>query len=256
MITSKTIVFTHGLFVNPESWQQWKRYFESKGYTCHTPANPYHEGKPADLRSNINPGLGKVGFEDTVMNVVRHIDTLPEKPIVIGHSLGGLTVMKLVELNKAVAGISIDGAAPKNIFPPFQTVKVMFPVINFLKGNSVFNTNKRWFHKAFASTLTREESDKVFDRIAVPESRNIPRHTLYKSFADINLRDAHNPLLFIGGEKDNIIPASLTKKIATAYKDKNSISDYRIFEGRSHYICGQDGWQEVAGYILNWLNKI
>src|SRR5271156_1091506 len=61
--TSKTIVFVHGLFVNPESWAKWKKYYESKGYTCYIPANPYHEGNPADLRANINPNLSKVGFE-------------------------------------------------------------------------------------------------------------------------------------------------------------------------------------------------
>lgn len=256
MAKSKTIVFTHGLFVNPKSWNNWKDYFESKGYACYTPANPYHEGNPEDLRKNINPNLSKVGFEEVVINVVKFIDTLPEKPIVIGHSLGGLTIMKLVELNKAIAGISIDGAAPKNIIPPFQTVKTMFPVINFLKGNSVFQTNKKWFHNAFGNTLTRAESDKVFDEIAVPESRNIPRQTLYKSFAKVDFKKPHNPLLFIGGEKDHIIPPSLTKKIATAYKDKNSISDHKIFAGRSHYICGQDGWEKVADYVANWIAKL
>ncbi len=256
MSKSKTIVFTHGLFVNPTSWNNWKTYFENKGYTCYAPANPYHEGNPKDLRKNFSKNLADVGFEEVVTNVAKLIDTLPEKPIVIGHSLGGLTVMKLVELNKAVAGISIDGAAPKNIIPPFQTVKTMFPVINFFKGNSVFETNKKWFHNAFCNLLTQEESDKVFDEIAVPESRNIPRHTLYKSFAKVNLKKPHNPLLFIGGENDNIIPPSLTKKIAKSYKDKNSISDYKIFTKKSHYICGQDGWQEVADYVLNWLDKI
>ena len=65
-IESKTIVFIHGLFVNPESWGAWKAYFEAKGYKCYTPANPYHEGNPADLRKNIDPRLTKVNFEDVV----------------------------------------------------------------------------------------------------------------------------------------------------------------------------------------------
>ena len=256
MARSKTVVFTHGLFVNPVSWNNWKLYFENKGYSCYAPANPYHEGDPAYLRENISPNLGKVGFEDVVRNVAKFIETLPEKPIVIGHSLGGLTIMKLVELDKAVAGISIDGAAPKNILPPFQTVKTMFPVINFLKGNSVFDTNKRWFHYAFGNTLSRTKSDQVFDEIAVPESRNIPRETLYKSFAKVDFSKPHHPLLFIGGEKDHIIPPALTRKIANAYQDKNSIAEYKIFPGRSHYTCGQEGWHEVADYVLHWLDRI
>ena len=254
--TSKTIVFVHGLFVNPTSWAKWKTYFESKGYTCYTPANPYHEGIPADLRANINPKLSKVGFEDVVNNIVKLIDSLHEKPIVIGHSLAGLVVQKLVEMGKASAGICIDGAVPKNILPPLRTVKTMFPVIQPFSGNSPYVATKKWFHFAFCTTLTKEESDKVYDEICVPESRRIPRETLYKSFAKINLKKPHSPLLFIGGEKDNIIPARLSKKNAEAYKDKNSISDFKEFKGKCHYICGQDGWQEVADYILNWLASI
>jgi len=72
--TSKTIVFVHGLFVNPASWSKWKIYFESKGYTCYIPANPCHEGNPADLRASINPNLSKIGFEDVVNNIVKLID--------------------------------------------------------------------------------------------------------------------------------------------------------------------------------------
>ena len=103
MKKSKTIVLIHGLFVNNSSWAAWKTYFENRGYTVYTPANPGHEGFPADLRKNIHPELTKVGFEDVVNNVIKLIDTLPEKPIVIGHSLAGLVVQKLIELDKAVA---------------------------------------------------------------------------------------------------------------------------------------------------------
>ena len=89
---SRTIVFIHGLFVNPKSWTNWKSYFETKGYTCYSPANPYHEGEPKELRGNINPQLAHVNFEDVVNNCLKLIDSLTEKPIVIGHSLAGLVV--------------------------------------------------------------------------------------------------------------------------------------------------------------------
>jgi pimeloyl-ACP methyl ester carboxylesterase len=189
------------------------------------------------------------------MNIVKLIDTLPEKPIVIGHSLAGLVVQKLIEMDKAVAGVSIDGAPPKNIFAPFQTIKTVFPVVNFFRF-SAFMGSKEWYHNAFFNNMTREESDKEFEKIAVPESRTIARDTLLKSFANIDLKKSHNPILFIGGENDNIFPASFTKKIAGSYKDDNSITDFKSFANRSHYICGEKGWQEVADYVLNWLTKI
>ncbi len=253
---TKTIVFIHGLFVNNTSWKEWKTYFEAKGYTVHTPANPGHEGDPAKLRANIHPQLIQTGFEDVVNNIVKLIDTLPEKPIVVGHSLAGLAVQKLIEMDKAVAGISIDGAPPKNVFAPLATIKVVLPVVNFFKGSSPFLGSKEWYHHAFFNNFSRAESDKLYESVAVPESRKIARDTLLTSFANIDFKKPHNPLLFIGGEKDNIFPADFTKKISSRYTDKNSTVDYKRFEGRSHFICGEKGWQEVADYVLKWIEKL
>lgn len=255
MKTSKTIVLIHGLFVNNTSWTNWKTYFEKQGYTVHTPANPGHEGFPADLRTTIHPDLTKTGFEDVVNNIVKLIDTLPEKPIVIGHSLAGLVVQKLIELDKAVAGVSIDGAPPKNVFAPWQTIKMVLPVVNPFKFGAYMGT-REWYHKAFFNNYTRRESDAFYDEIAVPESRKIARDTLLKSFAKVDFKKAHNPLLFIGGENDTIFPAAFTKKIAGSYKDKNSRVDFKSFAGRSHFIAGEKGWEEVADYTLNWIKEI
>ncbi len=252
---SKTIIFIHGLFVNNTSWAEWKKYFGAKGYTVHTPANPGHEGNPADLRKNIHPDLTKTGFEDVVNNIIKLIDTLPEKPIAVGHSLAGLVVQKLIELDKAEAGISIDGAPPKNILAPFSTVKIVLPVVNPFKGGSAFIGSKEWYHRAFFNNYSRQESDALFETVAVPESRKIARDPLLKSFAKIDFKKPHNPILFIGGGNDKIFPWTFSQKIANSYTDKNSIHDYKKFEGRSHFICGEKNWEEVADYILNWLKK-
>jgi pimeloyl-ACP methyl ester carboxylesterase len=250
---TRSIVLIHGLFVNNTSWAAWKSYFEARGYTVYSPANPGHDGKPSSLRENIHPDLTKTGFKDVVENIIKLIDTLPEKPIVVGHSLAGLVVQKLIELDKAVAGISIDGAPPKNVFAPLATIKIVLPVVNPFKGNSAFLGSREWYHKAFFNNYSKVESDRLFDQIAVPESRKIARDTLLTSFASVDFRKAHNPILFIGGEKDNIFSASFTKKIAGSYQDKNSIADYKEFKGRSHFICGENGWEEVADYVLNWI---
>jgi pimeloyl-ACP methyl ester carboxylesterase len=252
-INTKTIVFIHGLFVNPKSWEDWKTFFEKEGFMCYTPANPFHEGEPPFLMKNIDPDLARVNFEDVINNLIRFIDGLPERPILIGHSLAGLAVQKLISLDKGVAGICIDGAPPVGIITTkWSFWKANFPVINFLKGNSVFVPTKSWFYYAFGNTLSRSDSDKVFDQLVVPESRNIPRGTL-KSFAKIDLGKPHNPLLFIAGEKDHIVPWSLNLKNFKAYKNPKSIKEFRLFPGRSHFICGEPGWQEVAIFILNWI---
>lgn len=250
---TKTIVLIHGLFVNNISWAAWKTYFENQGYTVYTPANPGHEGNPTELRNNIHPQLQQSSFEDVVMNIVKLIDTLPEKPIVVGHSLAGLVVMKLIEMGKAVAGVSIDGAPPKNVFAPPATLKAVLPVANPFKGYSIYMGTREWYHNHFFNNYTREESDRLYDQFAVPESRKVAWHTLLKPIAAVDFKKPHNPLLFIGGAKDTIFHADFTKQIAGRYQDKNSRVDYKRFEGRSHFIAGEKGWEEVADYVLNWI---
>lgn len=130
---TKTIVFIHGLFVNPKSWVNWKVFFENKGFTCFAPANPYHEGEPSFLMKNIDPNLARVDFEDVINNLIHFIDGLPERPILIGHSLAGLAVQKLISLDKGVVGICIDGAPPVGII----TTKWSFWKATFL--SSIFS---------------------------------------------------------------------------------------------------------------------
>ncbi|RZJ49762.1 MAG: alpha/beta hydrolase [Chryseobacterium sp.] len=253
---TKTIVLIHGLFVNNTSWKNWKTYFEAQGYNVQTPSNPGHGGNPIDLKKNIPSELKNVGFDDTVESLVKFIETLPEKPIVIGHSFGGLMVQKLIDMGKAVAGVSIDGAPPKNVMAPISTVKIVWPVVNFFKGNSAFVGTKEWYHNAFFNNYSKAESDKLYESIAVPESRKLTRDPLFKSSAKIDLKKPHEPLLFIAGSNDHIFPPEFSRNIANAYKDEKSIVDFKVFEGRSHFIAGEKGWEEVAEYILNWLGKL
>ena len=252
-INSKTIVFVHGLFVTAESWNPWVKFFEEKGYTCYTPSNPHHDFTVQEMWTKTPEQLGTVTFQDVVNNVAKLIDTLPEKPIIIGHSLGGLAVQKLIEMGKAAAGICIDGAAPAGILPLYWSfLKANLPVLNPFKGDSVFKPTKDWWFYAFGNNLTRTESDKAFDDFAVPESRNIPRSTT-KSYAKIDFKKPHVPLLFIGGEKDHIIPYKLNEKNFKAYKDENSIKTFKVFSNRGHFICGDKNWKEVATYVHNWI---
>lgn len=253
-IQSKTIVFIHGLFLNNTSWKEWQAYFEEKGYTTHALSNPGHDGNPAELRNNAPQNLGKVTFSDVVQSYEGFIQTLPEKPILIGHSMGALVAQKLVEMNLAEAAVAISSAPPQGVI----TLKLSFAksnlgLLNPFKGNSVYYPTKKWFHYAFTNTLSREESDRIFEELVVPESRNIPRETLGNA-GRIDFKKPHVPLLFISGEKDHIIPASLNKTNFRKYKHGESIREHKIFKGRDHFIAGEEGWEEVADYVYDWIN--
>jgi pimeloyl-ACP methyl ester carboxylesterase len=253
---SKSIVFIHGLFMNPFSWTNWIKFYEEKGYTCYAPPYPFHEGSPVALRNIINSDLGKVTFGQVIQSLSAFIDSLPEKPILIGHSMGGLAVQKLIEMNKGDIGICIDPAAPKGIFSfKWSFLKANLSTINPLKGNSVCFPDVKWFHYAFCNTMTIDQAEKEYNKYVVPESRNIARSSA-KDDGKIDFRKPHNPLLIIAGEKDNIIPSSLIKKNFEAYEDKNSKTDFKEFAGRTHYICGQPEWEEVASYIDMWISSL
>ncbi len=253
--SGKTIVFIHGLFMNPISWEPWIQFYEAKGYKCNAPAYDYHEGNPASLRNTINPELGKLTFGQVIESIATFVNALPEKPILIGHSMGGLAVQKLLGMNLGVAGIAIDPAPPKGIFSLKRSfLKANLPTINPLKGNSICLPTVEWFHYAFCNTMTLEQTKIEYDKYVVPESRNIPRSSTKKD-GKIDFNKPHAPLLIIAGEKDNIIPSSLNKKNYEAYKDKNSVTDFKEFAGRTHYICGQPNWEEVAIFISNWIKS-
>ncbi len=253
LIKSKTVVFIHGLFLNNKSWAEWETFFKEKGYTTYAPAYPNHEGTPSELRKNAPDSLGYVTFTDVVNKMEAFIKTLREKPIIVGHSMGGLVAQKLIEKDLAEAAVIISSAPPKGIITfKFSFAKSNLGLLNPFKGNSIHYPTKKWFHYAFTNTLSREESDSIFGRYVVPESRNIPRETLKKA-GKIHFKKPHAPMLFISGKEDHIIPASLNKKNFKRYKDEKSVREYKTFEGRDHFITGEDGWEEVANYVYNWI---
>lgn len=256
MDNSKTIVFVHGLHENAESWTSWKLFFEQLGYVCHVPNYPYHEGTPHQLRQAPNPLLANIKLNDVVETYVNFIDKLGIiKPIIIGHSMGGLIVQKLIQANKGSVGICITSASPKGIFSfKWSFLKSNIGTVNPFKGNSLYCGTKEWFHYAICNTLTKEQSDKIYEKAVVPESRNIPRSSRF-SDGYIDFKKPHNPLLFISAEKDHIIPISLNIKNYKAYTDKSSITDFKEFKGRSHSICVQEGWEEVTHFVQIWLEK-
>ncbi|WP_158795559.1 alpha/beta hydrolase [Pedobacter sp. L105] len=248
-----TIVFIHGMFQNPKSWEKWMDFFVAKGYNCLAPAWPLHEGDPAFLRENPSEELGKLSLEEVVAKIETLVYSLPEKPIVIGHSVGGLIVQRLANLDMIKAGIAISSVAPNGMIDfswPF--IKNAATIANPIKGNDPIYMDLETFQGSFANTLSDEEAPAAFAETAVHDSRNIFRDCMGE-FGKLDIDIPHPPLLFVAGEKDQICPADLVEKNAKAYTDGNSTVAYEVFPERSHYICNEPGWEEVASSIEGWL---
>lgn len=251
----KTIIFVHGMFQNPKSWTGWVNFFESKGYQCIVPAWPYHDGEPTDLRNHIPEKLGDLELDDIITPIETEILKLDEKPIVIGHSVGGLIAQLLLARGVVSSAVAICSVAPnKMITFDWSFFKNAATIANPLKGNDPIPMDLETFKGAFANTLTDQQAQVEFEKTATPDSRNVFRTCMTDS-ADIDVELPHAPLLLISASEDMICPASLIEKEHDAYTDESSITDLKEFEGRSHYICNEPGWEEVATYTENWIAK-
>ena len=248
------LIFVHGMFQNGKSWDKWAEFFSQKGYNCIVPSWPLHEGEPSELRSDIPYGLGELTF-DRVLNHIQAIASSYDNPILIGHSVGGLVAQVLLDRGVISAGIAIAPVAPNRMIDfDWSFMKNAATITNPLKGDEPVLMDADMFHEAFANTLSKDQAEIAFEMSATHDSRNVLRGCMTDS-GKIDLDEPHGPLLIIGAEKDEIIPCSLTEKNAKAYKDDGSVTDFREFKNRSHYICGEPGWEEVAEYVLSWIEQ-
>jgi pimeloyl-ACP methyl ester carboxylesterase len=253
---SRTIVFIHGMFMTPLCWEQWVPYFQANGYICIAPAWPGRNEPVAVLRKNHpDPQLGKLTLTDVVEHLASVVKNLDEKPILIGHSMGGLVVQILLQRDLAVAGVAIDSAPPAGVFTTqWSFLKANWPMINpLISSHEPRLMSFEDFQYAFVNTFPLEEQKAAYEKYVVPESRGVPRESL-GGLARIDFTKPHAPLLLTAGSDDHIIPAALNKNNYKKYQQSSSVTDFKEFMGRTHFLIGQTGWEEIADYITDWLN--
>ncbi|MGM9510514.1 alpha/beta hydrolase [Larkinella sp. GY13] len=255
---TKTILFVTGAFVTNSGWDEWKAYFESKGYQTLAPAWPYKNGTAAELR-NRQPNdtdLAALTLGELVDHYAAIAKSLPEKPIIIGHSLGGLITQILVSRDLAAAAVAIHSVPPQGVFPyEFSFLKAGWKALGLFTSlkKTYLMSFKDWQY-AFVNNMPLAEQQKAYDENTIPESKTVARGGL-TSAAKVDFAKPHVPLLLTSGEIDNIIPAHLNYRNFKAYKPNGSVLDYKEFPGRNHYVLGQPTWKEDADYILDWLTK-
>lgn len=255
---SKTILLIHGLWVTPRSWEHFKSRYEARGYNVLAPAWPGITGEVEDMRRDPS-SFNNIGIKEVLEHYIRIIEALPEKPIIIGHSYGGLITQLLIDRGYGTAGVAIDSVPAKGIvLLPFSTIEALTPALSnpFNFGGTYLFPFSRWW-RVFANSLDKKEAHAAYDRYAIAApGRAIFQAALSNvtpgSLAAIDFKNAtRSPLLFIGGEKDVIMPASLNRKNFRKYTGR-AVTEYKEFPGRSHFIIGEKGWEEVADHALEW----
>jgi pimeloyl-ACP methyl ester carboxylesterase len=254
-----TIVLIHGLWMTALSWEDWVEHYTAKGYRVIARSWPGMEGDIEAIRADPS-AIAKLGVTDVVDHYEAIIRELDKPPIIMGHSFGGLMTQILLDRGLGAAGVAIDSAPVKGILVlPFSTIRVAFPALSNPANNQrAVALTRDQFHYAFANTLSEEESNKIYERYAVPG----PDHMIFQaSFANFNphaattvnfANDARAPLLLVAGGKDHIAPASVTKANYKLYSKSRAVTEYKEYPDRPHFTIGQAGWEAVADYALDW----
>jgi pimeloyl-ACP methyl ester carboxylesterase len=261
MTTPKTpVVFIHGLWLHATSWQPWIGLFGEAGYEATAPGWPGVPDTVAEAREHPERQAGK-GIADAVEHYARIVGAAGTKPILIGHSFGGLVAQSLLGQDLAAAAVAIDPAPIKGVLvlPPAQ-LRAAFPVLgNPANRKRSVSLTEAQFRYAFGNALSEAESVQLYEAWTIPA----PGRPLFEaafanltphSPAKVNTRNsARGPLLLISGQKDHTVPDSVTHATFSQYRHSTAVTDLRRLAGRGHSLTIDSGWREVADTALNWL---
>ena len=251
------VVFVHGLWLLPSSWQRWAEAFEEAGYIALMPDWPDDPATVAE--ANANPGVmaGK-----TVGQVADHfcavIAQLERKPAVIGHSFGGLLAQILAGRGQSAVTVAIDPAPFRGVLPlPFSALKAAWPVLgNPSNRNRAVPLTYEQFRFAFANAVGELEAQALYRDYAVPAS-GAP--LFQAAVANINpwteaqvdtTNQERGPLLIISGEKDNTVPWSIANASFRQQQANPGLTEIVEIPGRGHSLTIDNGWRAVADTAL------
>jgi len=258
-----TIVLVHGLWMTPRSWEHWKDRYERRGYTVLTPAYPGFEVEVEALREDPSP-IERVTVKETVAALEALIGGLETPPVIIGHSFGGALTQVRLDHGFGAAGVAIDSVPTEGVrvVPPSQ-VKATLPVLkNPANRHKAVGFTHEQFHYAFTNTLGEEDSRAAYERYAIPAPGSWVWDGVLANFKrghqDTWVDYANGtraPLLLIAGGADNIMPPKVNRANFERYDQAAAHTDYHEFPGRSHFTCGEPGWEQVADLALDWATE-
>lgn len=261
-MTLPPVVLIHGLWIHSSAWQPWLDLYRAAGYDVHAPGWPGDGPTPQATRANPAAVAGQ-GVAEITAGYQRFIATLPERPIVVGHSFGGLIAQRLLAEGHAAAAVAIDPAPIRGVKKlPFAQIRSALPVLsNPRNKRRAVMLSERQFRYSFGNALSREESRDLYARFAIPG----PGRPLFevtsaaKNPESPTAVDTHTatrgPLLIIGGGADHTVPEVVAREAYELYHDSAAVTEYHAFPGRGHSLVFDHGWKDVADHTLTWLRE-
>jgi non-heme chloroperoxidase len=256
------VVFVHGLWLLPSSWDRWAAVFEEAGYAPLAPGWPDDPETVAE--ANAHP---EVFAHKTVGQVADHFEEviggLTKKPAVIGHSFGGLLAQILAGRGLASVSVAIDPAPFRGVLPlPISALKSSAPVLgNPANRNRAVPLTYEQFRFAFANAVSEKEAKELYDTFAVPAS-GAP--LFQAATANLNpwteakvnsTNPARGPLLIISGERDHTVPGAIANASYKKQKRNEGVTEISEIPNRGHALTIDSGWREVADTALDFVKK-
>src|SRR6266446_6363565 len=256
------VVFIHGLWLLPSSWDRWAAVFEEAGYAPLTPGWP-DDPETVD-EAKAHP---EIFAHKTIAQVADHyadvIGQLKTKPAVIGHSFGGLLTQIIAGRGLAAVSVAIDPAPFRGVLPlPFSALKSASPVLgNPANRNRAVPLTFDQFRFGFANAVSEDEAKELYETFAVPASgaplfqaaaANLNPWTEAK--VDTKNPD-RGPLLIIDGEKDHVVPWAIANASYKRQARNKGVTEIMKIPGRGHALTIDNGWREVADTALAFVQK-
>ena len=260
---STPVVFIHGLWVLAGSWNRWADFFKNAGYAPLTPDWPDDPESVKEARANPDV-LAKKTLGQVADHTTEVIRALEKKPVLIGHSTGGLLVEILAGRGLSAATVAIDPGPFRGVLPlPISTLKVSAPILlnPLTRGRAITLTFDQFRYGWTNAIESDDEARRLYDEFHVAA----PAIALWQmATANLNPRtearvDTENPdrgpLLIIDGEKDHTVPLAIAKAAYKRQRRNPGVTEMTTIPNRGHSLTIDDGWGEVAQTSLDFVKR-
>ncbi len=257
-----SVVFIHGLWLLPSSWQSWLDLFEQAGYAPLAPGWPDDPETVEAARANPQALAGK-GVVQVADHFAEAIAGLERKPAIVGHSFGGLIAQILAGRGLSAATVAVDPAPFKGVLPlPIAAIRTTLPVLgNPLNRGRAVTLSFDQFRYGWANAVDEDEARKLYEthHVAAPG-----RPIFQAATANFNPRaetkaDTKNPergpLLIFTGEDDHAVPPSMSKAAFKKQSRNPGVTEHVEMPGRGHSLTIDHGWREVAEKALDFVKR-
>src|SRR6266853_614030 len=256
------VVFVHGLWLLPSSWDRWASLFEEAGFTAVSPGWPDDPETVEEAKAHP-----EVFAKKSVGDIADYLDAivrrLTKKPAIIGHSFGGLLTQILAGRGLSAASVAIDPAPFRGVLPlPISSLRSASPVLsNPLNRGRAVPLSYEQFRYAFANAVSEDEAQELYKTFAVPGSGETVFQAAAANLnpwteAKVKTKNPdRGPLLIISGERDHTVPWAVANASYKKQKRNSGITEIAGIPGRGHSLTIDHGWREVSDKALGFVER-